>query len=100
MCPLAARASAGFGEPPSILKNILTFEAFCRPYPKLHFLRNEGAPDMREMVIDLFLADAEGCGEVPSTVFIAGKQDYHLLPNGLHGSRLFRVYVTQNSMLC
>jgi hypothetical protein len=50
---------------------------------------------MRKMVIDLFLTDAEGPRELPSTVLPAGKQDYDLLSNGLHDSRLFRVILIQ-----
>ena len=99
MGPPTVRAFAGSGESRPILKNISTFETLCRFHPQLHFLYREGAPDMSEMVIDLFLADAQGCREVPSTMFLAGKQDYNVLPNGLHGSRSISLIFIQDSML-
>ena len=62
MRPFAPRALARFGEAHPISKNVLAFQTLCRFDQQSLLLRSKGAPDMGEMVIDLFFADPEGHG--------------------------------------
>jgi hypothetical protein len=53
---------------------------------------------MRKVVIDLFFADSEGHGEIPSAMFITGKVCYDLLSNGLHIKNIIDVSFSPVSM--
>ncbi len=46
---------------------------------------------MGKVIIDLFLPDPQGHGQVTSAMLLTGKQDYHLLPYGPHARSVFRV---------
>jgi hypothetical protein len=87
----AARAPAGCGEACPITKNILAFQALRRIDIESPSLRNEGALDMKEMVVDLLFPDSNGRRKVPSAMFLPRKQHYHLLPIRLHGKAVFNI---------
>ena len=80
----AARAPAGCGEACPIAKNILAFQALRRIDIESPSLRNKGALDMNEMLVDFLFPDSEGHRKITSAMFLPGKQYYHLLPSCLH----------------
>lgn len=91
MLPFAARAPPRFGETSPITKNILAFKALRRHDMKLLLLRGNRAPDVGQVVTDLFFPNSQGHRKLPSAIFLFGKEDYHLLPGSLFGrTSLFR----------
>ena len=92
MGPFAARALAGFSKPGPVSKNILAFQTLCGLDTEFDPLQSKRALDMGEVIIDLFLPDFEGHGQVPGTVRGAGEKGNHLLPYGPHARSVFRVF--------
>jgi hypothetical protein len=91
MGPFAARTLAGFGQTSPVNKDKPTLQALCRLDMEFHLLQSKRAPDMGEVIIDLFLTNLEGRGQVPGAMLVLAKKRDHVLANGLHGGNGVRV---------
>jgi hypothetical protein len=83
MCLLAPGAAARSGEAFSFLENISTGQATEREDHELSFLCRCGQSDVRQVLIDFPLPDADSLRDFPGGHFFVIQEQEDLLTNGL-----------------